>query len=188
MSVLIVLGTPFVLAVMSGAASLQPGTVVQVYEALLAERYHATPASQMSVKDVALAMPTVSGSSEEWRKLFDVVPQELRRAVSRQSPTKAHALEASVLPAGTRLVSARAVDAVFRRGAQENWEAYQRQFNTRGWLAFSDVLFTEDGLDALVYYESRCGGLCGEGGYAWLHRDSRSSRWTIAKRIIKWMS
>ena len=38
--------------------------------------------------------------------------------------------------------------------------------------------------DALVYYEAHCGGLCGERGYAWLHRDSDRSRWQLKKRIV----
>ena len=53
---------------------------------------------------------------------------------------------------------------------------------SRGWLAFSDVLLTGNRLDALVYYEAHCGGLCGETGYAWLHRDSVVAGWTLARR------
>jgi hypothetical protein len=169
-------------------AGSQTLTAVQVYGALLEQRYHGTPASVMSVKDLTVAMPTLSGSSSEWLKQFDGVPLALRRAASQQSPTKPKVLQASQLPPGTRLVSARAVDAVFTRGIEENWAAFRRQFKTQGWLSFSEVIFGADGLDALVYYEARCGGLCGEGGFAWLHRDTLRSPWSVAKRIISWES
>jgi hypothetical protein len=53
---------------------------------------------------------------------------------------------------------------------------------------FSDILFAPDGLNALVYYERRCGGLCGEGGYVWAQRDSAQSQWSIRQRIVSWMS
>jgi hypothetical protein len=160
-----------------------------LYSALLHERYHATPASQMVVKDTAVAMPTLRGSSSEWLEQSDEVPSELRRAASQPSPTKLHRLDASLFPTGTRLVSAAAVEATFRgSGTEENWPAFRRQFKSQGWLAFSDGLLADDQLNALIYYEARCGGLCGEGGYVWLRRDTVSSPWRIAKTIVGWMS
>jgi len=30
--------------------------------------------------------------------------------------------------------------------------------------------------------------LCGEAGYAWLHRDSAQSRWSLKKKIISRMA
>lgn len=160
-----------------------------LYAPLLVERYHAVPASQMVVKDKAVPMPPLRGSSSEWLRQFNEVPSELRRAASEPPPTKPHRLDASLFPAGTRLVSAESVETKFTgSGTEENWSAFRSQFSSHGWLAFSDGLLAEDQLNALVYYEARCGGLCGEGGYVWLRRDSVGSPWRIAKKIVSWMS
>jgi hypothetical protein len=120
-----------------------------VYAPLLSERYHAVPASQMVVKEMAVAMPTLQGSASDWLKQFEKVPSELYESASRPSPTRPH---------------------------------------RRGFPAFSAALFTRDRLDALVYYEAGCGGLCGEGGYAWFRRDTVSSPWRIEKKIVSRMS
>ena len=160
-----------------------------LYAPLLRENYHGRPASQMVVKDTAVAMPTVRGSSRDWLKGFDAVPSELQRAASQPSPTASHRLDASLFPTGTRLVSAAAVETTFKSlGLDGNWPAFRRQFSAQGWLAFSDGLLADDQLNALVYYEAHCGGLCGEGGYAWLRRDSAGSPWRIAKKMVSWMS
>jgi hypothetical protein len=161
-----------------------------LYAVLLRERYHGwAPASQTVVKDRAVAMPTLRGSSDEWAKQFEEVPSDLRRAASEPSPTESHSLDPSLFPTGTRLVSTVAVETTFRgSGIEENWSAFRRQFKSQGWLAFSDALVADDRLDALVYYEARCGGMCGEGGYVWLHRDTASAPWLIAKKIVSWMS
>ena len=117
------------------------------------------------------------------------ISSELRRAASEPSPTKPHRLDPSLFPTGTRLVSAEAVEMIFTRSEIEgNWSAFRSQFRSKGWLAFSGGILTGDQLNALVYYESRCGGLCGEGGYVWLRRDTVSSPWRIAKKIIRCMS
>lgn len=160
-----------------------------LYAALLDERYHGMPASQMVVKDRAVAMPTLRGSSSEWLGQFNEVPSDLRRAASEPSPTRPHRLAASLFPTGVRLVPAESVETIFARsGVEENWSTFRSQFNTVGWLAFSGGLFADDQLNALVYYEARCEGLCGEGGYAWLHRATILSPWRIAKKIIRWQS
>ena len=181
--------TLYIAAAICVGGLAQVGVAAGLYSALLHERYHATPGSQMVVKDMAVAMPTLRSSSSEWLKQFDEVPSELRRAASQPSPTKPHRLDASLFPTGTRLVSAAAVETTFRgSGIEENWSAFRSQFKSRGWMAFSDGLLADDQLNALVYYEARCGGLCGEGGYVWLRRDTASSPWRIAKTIVGWMS
>lgn len=160
-----------------------------LYAPLLRESYHGRPASQMVVTDTAVAMPTLRVSSSEWARQFDEVPSELRRAARQPSPTASHRLGASLLPRGTRLVSAAAVEANFRgSGIDDKWSAFRLQFSAQGWLAFSDGLLADDQLNALVYFESHCGGLCGEGGYVWLRRDTASSPWRIAKMMVSWMA
>src|SRR5690349_17564214 len=73
-------------------------------------------------------------------------------------------------------------------GVEEHWSAFRTQTKASGWLALSDALITGDALNALVYYEARCGGTCGEGGFVWLVRDSADSAWRVAKRIVSWNS
>jgi hypothetical protein len=57
-----------------------------------------------------------------------------------------------------------------------------------GRVEISDVVFTADGLDALVYAEIVCRGLCGEGAYFWVRRKTSDSPWVLARRISDWVS
>jgi hypothetical protein len=176
-------------AVIGAAGLLQTGVEAGVYAALLSQSYHGVPASRMVVKDTAVAMPSLRGSSSEWLKEFDEIPIELRQLASRPSPTQPHRLDASVFPTQTRLVRASAIETIFTgSGVEENWSAFRTQVKAQGWLAFSDVLVAGGQLNALVYYEARCGGLCGEGGYVWLRRDTVGSPRRITKKIVSWMS
>jgi hypothetical protein len=172
----------------SGPPDGQPGPVPAVYAVLFQQRYHAVAATEMSVKDMAVAMPTVKGSSTEWLRQFGVVPADLRRIANRVAPTKAHKLDAAMLPAGAKIIPSKAVDALFTGRTEENRSAFKARFNSRGWVSVSDVLLSADRLNALVYYDVRCGGLCGESGYMWLRRDTSSSACKIAKRIVSSMS
>jgi hypothetical protein len=168
---------------------LQVDTATGLYPALVQASYHGTPGSEMVITDTAVEMPTLRGSSSVWLKQFNAVPSELRRAASEPSPTESRRFDSSLFPTGTRLVPAAKVQKIFRnRGIEENWSAFRTEFKAEGWLAFSAALLGEDQLNALVYYESRCGGLCGEGGYVWLRRDTTGSPWQIVKKIISWMS
>ena len=178
------------LIVLAGSGVLVPQarTEADVYTRLFELGYHGTPPMVRVVKDVAVLMPTLSGSSADWVKQFDDAPVALRRAAGQPFPTTARLLDVAELPAGTKVVSERAIATIFARGVDEGWAAFRQQYGSEGWLSFSEVLFTPDVLDALVYYERRCGSLCGEGGYAWLHRDSTDSRWSIKKTVIRWKS
>jgi hypothetical protein len=181
--------TVLIAAVISAAGFSQTADEAWVYTALLSENYHGVSASRMVVKDTAVAMPTLRGSSSEWLKEFDEVPFELGRLASRPSPTQPHRLDASLFPTRTRLVPASVIETIFTGpGVEENWSAFRTQVKAQGWLAFSDSLLAADQLNALVYYEARCGGLCGEGGYVWLRRDTVGSAWRISKKIVSWMS
>jgi len=143
----------------------------------------------MVVQDTTVAMRTLQGSSSEWLKQFDEIPLELRRLASGPSPTQPHRLDRALLPSQTRFVSASTIASIFvGSGTEEHWSAFRTQTKAQGWLAFSDALLTGDALNALVYYESRCGGLCGEGGFVWLRRDSVGSPWRMAKKIVNWYS
>jgi len=160
-----------------------------VYAPLLSYSYHGVHGSLMVVEDTTVAMRSLQGSSSEWLKQFDNVPLALRQLANRPSPTQRHPLDTSSLPSQTRLVSASTVSTIFAgSGTEDHWSAFRTQTKAQGWLAFSDALLTDGALNALVYYEARCGGTCGEGGYVWLRRDSVGSPWRIAKKIVSWNS
>jgi hypothetical protein len=181
--------TVVIVAAMCAAELSQSGVAAAVYAELLGQSYHGVPATRMVVKDTAAAMPTLRGSSSDWLKEFDGTPLELGQLASQPSPTQARRLDASMFPPRTRLVPAYAIETIFTSsGVEENWSAFRTKIKAQGWLAFSDVLVTTDQLNALVYYEARCGGLCGEGGYVWLRRDAAGSPWQISKKIVSWMS
>lgn len=173
----------------SAAAMLsQAPADAALYAPLFAATYHAHSALGLVVRDTSVSMPTLKGASPNWLKQFDDVPVALRRAASRTEPTRVRSLDVKSLPAGVRTVPAQATRAIVASGTGEAWEAFKRQYNANGWLAFSDPVFAPTGLDALVYYEAECGGLCGETGYAWLQRDSAQLGWRLKKKIVKRMS
>ena len=142
-----------------------------VYALVLKERFHGGLAAQMRVSDKTIAMPSgtrgaFGGPAEPFPpevhlRRFDDLPIELREAVRQSEPTKRITLDISLLPAGQRIVS----DQVDGR------------------LELSDVIFTADRLDALVYAELVCRGLCGEAAYFWMRRKTLDSPWVLAKRI-----
>jgi hypothetical protein len=152
---------------LSGTVSLK-----DIYDVMLRQSYHAWPASVRVVAQTGIPMPTLRGASKDWLAYFNGVPDEFLRFATEQVPTAPHPLDDSLLPAGTQL----------RRGD------VKPSADDRSIFAFSPVLYTRQGLDAFVYYEARCWGICGEGGYAWLHRDTLQSAWRVAKRVQRWVS
>jgi hypothetical protein len=172
-------------------AVAQVSVTQEVYATLLSGvEYHGVRGSHMLVKDERIRIPTISDSAvAAWLKEFDAVPAELRGAVRRPAAFKPGPVDRSLFPAGTRFISKQAIAAVFiTQSLEANWAAFKRQYRSQGWVSFSDVLVTADGLDALVYTEAFCGGLCGEGGYIWLHRTGRVAPWSIMKSISSWIA
>jgi len=169
------------------AVSAQAQREADVYAALFTLRLHGTPASTMVVRDVAVPMPTVSGAAAEWLTQFDDVPAALRLSVSQPVPTRVEPLDVGLFPAGTKMISEQVIRQLFAAGMELGWSTFRQRYGS-GWLSLSEVLFTPDGLDALVYYESHSDSLCGESAYLWLHRRATQSPWSINKRIVRSMS
>jgi hypothetical protein len=147
----------------------QAQTKESLYAPLFEATYHAWRGREFAVLSTSIPMPTLRGASPDWLKQFDDVPVALRTAASQTISARPKDLQ-NDMPAGVRTIAADATHTVKAR------------------IAFSDALVTPDGLDALVYYEARCGSLCGEGGYAWLRRESVGARWSLKKKIPKWFS
>jgi hypothetical protein len=167
--------------------SAQPQREAEAYAVLFSLTFHGTPASTMVVKDVAVRMPTVSGAGADWLTQFDDVPAALRSLVRQAAPTLARPLNATLFPSGTQLISEQAISQLFAGGVEPGWSALRQHYGS-GLLSVSEMLFTPDGLDALVYYDAHCGGLCGESAYLWLHRSATQGPWSINKRIVRSMS
>ena len=158
----------------------------EVYAVLLKLRYQATPASRLSVKDVTVPMPTLTGSSPNWLGQFREVPRALRDAARQPTPTRATAFDRALLPRRTKWISEQDIERTLGIDPN-NWRKFKPRHGTDGYLSLSKVLFSPEGLDALVYYEARYGGY-GDGGYVWLHRETAQSRWSVRKKIVSWMS
>ena len=167
--------------------SAQPEREADAYAALFSLKFHGTPASTMVVRDVAVRMPTVSDASAEWLTQFDDVPATLRLSVSQAEPTQARPWDGTLFPPGTMLISEQVISQLFAAGIEPGWNAFRQRYGS-GLLSLSEILFTPDGLDALVYYEAHCGGLCGESAYLWLHRSATQGHWSINRRIVRSMS
>ena len=54
-------------------------------------------------------------------------------------------------------------------------------------LAVTPVAFADDSSQALVYYEKRCGPLCGSGHELWFIRGA-DGLWTLRQEIAHWRS
>jgi hypothetical protein len=140
------------------------------------------------VSDTAIALPVPMGSSPGWLAELATIPKALRDATNAHASITLARFDASLFPKQAMLVAHDTIRSLFARGVAEGWSTFWRTFGAKGWHAFSTVISTADGRDALVYEEMHCGGTCGEGAYVWLHRDSPAAPWVIQLRIVSWIS
>jgi hypothetical protein len=176
----------WVLLAVSLIALPQVRAETDVYAVMLKLRYQAAPGAALSVKDVTVPMPTLSGSSPGWLGQFREVPRALRDAARQPMPTTEAPFDRALLPRRTRWIPEQDIERTLGRDPN-NWRTFKPRHGTDGYLSLSKVLFTPEGLDALVYYEARRGGY-GDGGYVWLHRQTAQSVWSVRKKIVSWMS
>ena len=177
-------------AVSALPAVAQVNVRATVYAALLSGAgYHGVRGSQMLVRDEWIPIrPIGDAAVAAWLREFDAVPAELREALRRPAVFNRAPVDRSLFPVGTRFISPEAIAAVFTRTPWDDWPVFKRQYKAEGWVSFSDVLVTSDGLDALVYTEGHCGSLCAQGGYIWLHRTGPAAPWSIVKDITSWIA
>jgi hypothetical protein len=160
-----------------------------VYAALLSASYHGVPGAAMLVRDEWISIPPLRDSaSPVWLDGFDGMPAELLQSLRRSSISRNVTFDRALFPIGTRFISTRLIEAVFSRPGAEGWPEFRRQHMAAGYVSYSPVLATSDGMDAMVYAEAGCGGLCGEGVYHWLHRPSLGAAWSIMKSITSWIA
>lgn len=160
-----------------------------VYAALLNPSIERGRTAAIIVSDTAITFPAPSpGAVPEWLSQFAAVPAELRDALQRSPVATVPFFRAGLFPAEVRVVRAATIQGVFAGAGPDAWPSFRDRFKANGWYAFSTVIATGDGLDALVYEETHCGDLCGGGAYVWLHRASATARWAVRRRIVSWVS
>jgi hypothetical protein len=158
-----------------------------VYAALIASLPMRRVPDTLLLVDSTLQFRAPGGGVPQWRTQFDSIPPELSHGLDALSRSK-RASEQLPLPRPVRIVSAAALREIFSLGVRGGWEELHRRYpNQRGYLRFSPVAFSADTLDALVYYESHCGGLCGRGAAVWLTRRA-SAHWRVRKVVQFWVS
>jgi hypothetical protein len=87
------------------------------------------------------------------------------------------------------LVSDKEIAEIFRDGPslQHLWESFYRRYpGAPGLIGASRVGFNSDATEAVVYIELRCGGLCGSGYIAHLHKSVWG--WKVKRVEHLWVS
>jgi hypothetical protein len=182
------LGTP-----PQGFASALPSRSLDgaVYDTVLRTLFRGTGSQRLVVEATALAFPSLSNA--DWQGVFRDAPQTLRTQLEAAAANGPVALDPQALPVGTQLVPRADIDRLFREaprgpGLEYGWRPFRERWGVVGWQALSRPVITDDGRDALVYYENHCGAICGEGAMAWLHRDSAADPWAIKQVRPFWTS
>jgi len=81
------------------------------------------------------------------------------------------------------LLSNATLREMFSRGIATGWNEFHRRYPRQpGYLTVSPVALSADTLDALAYYEFRCGGLCGQVQFVWITRRG-TKRWHVRKIV-----
>jgi len=101
------------------------------------------------------------------------VPDELREALASASQVESPSRALAVPPGIQRVTSSELENA-------------QTDLILFYW-AFAEPILSDNGSQALVFYERRCGGLCSGGGVVWLTQADDQS-WTLRSDIGLWLS
>lgn len=181
-------GRPLVLvlaasALSCGGQTVHAGPDADVYSAVLSHLFPNGLPPVVVVKDAAIPMPPLAGSSPDWlEREFAAVPVALRDAAEHPADRRGR-FDPALFPPQVHLVPAGRIDSLWGDGVEEGWVAFRQTFEADRWQAFSHVLISR-GREALVYCSWRGGGTRGEEAYLWLHRESRAGAWTVRKVMI----
>jgi hypothetical protein len=130
------------------------------------------------VPDIAIPLATLSPrvvlSLPDWAleslpAAWDDVPLALRRELTRRFPLRCVRLPRQAFPASVTIVNEAELAEMVRHDSGAVLDT----------LRVSRVLTAADDLDAVVYYERRCGFDCTYGAYVWLQRASPSQVWRV---------
>ena len=160
-----------------------------IYEAMLIVLLRGDLPSVVVVQAVPLPLPAPSAADWQW---LGAGSDALRIAVERSRPLAVEPFVVEAFPPGTQLVPREEIEEQFRsapRGRPEDiWTAFSARYKAQSFQGFSRPVKSENGLDAFLWYSHSCGSLCGESGYAWLHRASSDVAWAVSKRLPKVVS
>jgi hypothetical protein len=157
-----------------------------VYAALLDSVYMDSPVPDtLAIGDSTVVV--VDGLASSRYARADSVPRGLAFALERLSQTR-QATASLPFPRPIYVVTKPTEREIFSHGLRGGWIEFHRRYpNQHGLLRVSPVALSADTVDALVYYEYRCGGLCGSGGIAWITRRG-TSHWHVRKITHVWSS
>lgn len=115
------------------------------------------------------------------------MPSTLPAALDRLTESRESTTSLS-FPWPVYLLPSTTLREMFSRGTTDGWNEFHRRYpRQRGYLTVSPVAMSADTLDALVYYEFRCGRLCGQGEFVWITRRGTSG-WQVRKIFGVWVS
>jgi hypothetical protein len=163
------------LSASTGQTGLPSRPETGVYAVVFEQRFHGALATNMPVSRMTVALPPpIRSGLERWAEerrsallaKFSDMPSDLRDALRRSTSAKPVLLDVTLLPPGKKIVPE----------------------GTDPRLELSEVRFGKNRLDALVYAQWMCQGLCGEGGYFWIRRNTSDSPWFLFRRVVDWMS
>lgn len=189
------LGTMAILTACVGQATTPaptpPGTIASpesgVYAALVDAIHERRAPDTLLLGDSTLAFRVSRDAVPSWRAEFDSIPATLATLLETVSAAK-RSSAALPMPRPVRIVTSAELSEIFESRGRGGWQEFYRRYpRQRSYLRFTPVAFSADTLDALVYYEYYCGGLCGWGSAVWLRRQS-NGRWQVQKTVGFWIS
>jgi hypothetical protein len=160
----------------------------QVYRAFLATIVGGQQTDTLYVAERTAVFHTSSLiTREDFRRRYDGFPSALagplEAASSPPRPT-----ETLSLPYPIHVVSSKELNALFGNDPQKGWEGFHRRYpRARSYFAFSPIVYSTNGADALFWYEWYCGSLCAGGEAVWVSRDSQG-RWQFRQKVLFWIS
>jgi hypothetical protein len=143
------------------------------------------------IESVSLAIPRITANSNtSWRAQFNGWPAELMAVLEGRGQAPAVGpFEQEEVPTGTRLILRSEIFAGFNPSDQlASWSRIERIIGAHTWQAFSRLVLSADGLQALVYAEHHCGGGCAHGNYVWLSRRDTRDRWRVTRQVVNWIA
>ena len=176
-------------AASNATAQRTTSRAARVYLAVLeASRGRAVP-DTLVLRDSSARFQMPVGAIPSWRQQFDSLPRELAIELDRVSSTRVASQELS-LPRPIHVLTRALRDSLFGPAdLNVGWASFHRRFPSQGQiLAFSPVVFSGNGNQAMVFAESQCGGRCGRGELVWLVRDQNKDEWQVRKAILLWIS
>jgi hypothetical protein len=161
---------------------------VQVYRAFLATIFSGRQTDTLYVAEQTAVFHTSSLiTREEFRRRYEGFPSALAGPLEEAS-TPARPIESLSLPYPIQVVSSKELNAMFGNDPNKGWEEFHRRYpRARSYFAFSPVVYSPNGSDALFWYEWYCGSLCAGGEAVWVSRDPQG-RWQFRQKVLFWIS